>query len=577
MALTLTTGGAAAVAQVQSAALTTGASSVIGVTLPLPSTAGTLLVALLSNVFGTTITAAPTGWTLLKSQDQGGVAHIEVWIYPNNPGGLSTFNFTQSVTQSWESHISEWSGVHLAGTLDVAATGATATSGTTLALTTGGNVPTTGDIAIAAWIQKVITGVVTFTTPAGFTRLCANPASQIEHMNAEYKVNPATGAPLAPTMTSNTTTISAAGVLVVLKPIPAAVDQSTKLKYGSLTAKLNTLDFALQDPVTEPVLGDAVTMTTPSWSGKVVAVTRADVVDLKSSHKLISVAAVNSSTAPGGAPPGPLTDTATGGGFLLQESAFKLLLEDGSGFLILEDGGNFGYKNLYVRTTQNLDGTTTTHGSLITYTAGFLPGMTFLLTSSNLGYSAQAFTITNVTTTWQGLQQPAYVIEFGTAIQTLANLIAAPPPVAVVPIAPPPIVPATTVTMGQFTCTPGIKAMGGGIVTVGSAAFTVSGAGHTVQAVGAIDVLAYSWNNYVGTPRRAVRMVIDGGIYTGAWQETPYGWSGGSTAGYRVTLDGGSASGIAIAAGNYNVLWQIDTQATNQLQVFSGWGQVAVT
>ncbi len=186
----------------------------------------------------------------------------------------------------------------------------------------------------------------------------------------------------APTLINNTVYLTVAGVA-----------QRSFIRYGTLTLKLQTLDFALIDPATIPALGDAVTLVSqgvvnPSWSGTVVAVTKADIVDLASGHKLITVTAKNSSTATVTAAPFNLSDTPNG-------------------------TTTFGYRGLVVHSTQNTDGSTPTMGNCTVFQPGLGPGMTFNLTSSNLGYSAQAFSIANVTITWGDLEVPIYLIEFG--------------------------------------------------------------------------------------------------------------------------------------------------------------------
>jgi hypothetical protein len=121
--------------------------------------------------------------------------------------------------------------------------------------------------------------------------------------------------------------------------------------------------------------------------------------------------------------------------------------------------------------------------------------------------------------------------------------------------------------------------MGGGVVTVATATFTVNpDPGHTLtcQVQGAVDAIAYAWDNYVAAPRRAVRATLSGGIYTGSWVELPGGWSGGPTTGYRTTVDLSSASGLALAAGTYTVTIDIDTVEYNQIQIYSGWVQAAI-
>ena len=49
-------------------------------------------------------------------------------------------------------------------------------------------------------------------------------------------------------------------------------DLTAAVAWGSMTCKLNTLDFTLVDPSSVPVIGDAAALTVPSWSGTVVSV-----------------------------------------------------------------------------------------------------------------------------------------------------------------------------------------------------------------------------------------------------------------------------------------------------------------
>ena len=121
----------------------------------------------------------------------------------------------------------------------------------------------------------------------------------------------------------------------------------------------------------------------------------------------------------------------------------------------------------------------------------------------------------------------------------------------------------------SVNATAGIFAMGGGIVTVATKTFTTPTTG-TCQVVGAIDFRCEAWDNYVTSPRRAVRASLSGGIFTGAWQDGPFGLT-------RVTFDLSSASGIALAAGTYTVKIEIDSQEYNQMHIYSGWVQVVVT
>ena len=142
-------------------------------------------------------------------------------------------------------------------------------------------------------------------------------------------------------------------------------------------------------------------------------------------------------------------------------------------------------------------------------------------------------------------------------------------PVIITPPLAPSAAPPTTIIYGAFSVAPQFPAMGCGLITIGSATFTTPKAG-TCQIVGQLDYLQYAWDNYVAAPRRGVRMVLSGAIFTGAYQEGAFGF-------VRQTFDGSSASGISLPAGTYTVSWQINEVESNQGKIFSGWGQVAVT
>ena len=75
----------------------------------------------------------------------------------------------------------------------------------------------------------------------------------------------------------------------------AAVDQTAKIAWGSMACKLNTLDFTLVDPATMPVIGNAVVLTNPTWSGNVVSIETSDPVD-RAGHVMVRVAATNQGT-----------------------------------------------------------------------------------------------------------------------------------------------------------------------------------------------------------------------------------------------------------------------------------------
>lgn len=168
-----------------------------------------------------------------------------------------------------------------------------------------------------------------------------------------------------------------------------------------------------------PSLGDPVTFTNPTWSGRVVSVTSQDIVDKRTNYNLVTIAATNQSAAPGGTAPGAFSDVPAGGRYQLEDGSGFYLLEDGSGYYLLE-GTSFGYRHLSVKESQNQDGGKTTYGSLETFETGFLAGQTITVTSVNLGIAETSYTITNVTTSFIGVPPtPVYLVEFGDAYPTL--------------------------------------------------------------------------------------------------------------------------------------------------------------
>ncbi len=420
------------------------------------TTAGNILIAYFANTSGSSphVVAMPAGWTQLIAQTQGTQSAIEVWIYPNNPGGILTVPVTVSPLAGWSTEIDEWYGVARITPLETSGA-ASATSGTSLTLTTSGNILSLGDLAQGAWIQRIAgAATVVLTVSAGWADENASSGgnSAIDHFDYALFGNPATvqplpppvGAPLTVTMTSDHTTTSAVGVIFVLTPAHTATDETAYLQFGSVTEKQNTADFSLllggkyeledgsggyllEDgsgyyllDTYVPQLGDPVAFTNPTWNGRVVDVTKADLVDRLTNYQLATIAATNQTVAGVTSPPGDFADVLTGGKYELEDGSGGYLLEDGSGYYLLE-GTSFSYRGLSVKSTQNIDGSVTTYGMLTAFEPGFAAGQTFNLTNANLGYVAQPFLITNVTTTFVGANPPTpeYLIEFGSAYLTL--------------------------------------------------------------------------------------------------------------------------------------------------------------
>lgn len=159
---------------------------------------------------------------------------------------------------------------------------------------------------------------------------------------------------------------------------------------------------------------------------------------------------------------------------------------------------------------------------------------------------------------------PAYeVARIGQRISAVASTALPTPPL--MPQPPPP----TTVIYGAVHSSTGIFTEGGGVVTIATATFTTPLTG-VCQVIGAVDARMEAWDNYVSAPRRAVRATLSSGVFTGSWQELPFGLT-------RATYDLSSPSGLSLPAGTYTVVIQIDTVEFNQIHVYSGYVQVAVT
>lgn len=177
--------------------------------------------------------------------------------------------------------------------------------------------------------------------------------------------------------------------------VVGATDQSSKLLQPSLSLKFNTFDFVLIDPAVVPALNDLVTVTNPTWTGNVSSVRTSDPVN-KIGHVYVTISATNSDTGTASAAPFNLSDSPN-------------------------NTTTFGYQNLSVQTSVDSNGVVKTQGQCEIVESGLWPAMTFTLTSTNQGYSAQSFSVTDVTVTWPAKStNPVYTVRFGDPIVTMS-------------------------------------------------------------------------------------------------------------------------------------------------------------
>jgi hypothetical protein len=185
-------------------------------TLPVPSQAGTLLVATVNSGETPNKFAAPAGWVSAAEADQVGEGRSEIWYYPNNPGGISSATFTVNpATVFGNAQLTEWLGVATASPLDQSGATLVALPAATTTNATSGALSQTGELVITNEGYKIALGQ-TFTRGAGWTALVNDPAVGF---SSEYRLDLPTG------IASETVTTSVASqwanVIAAFKPTGA--------------------------------------------------------------------------------------------------------------------------------------------------------------------------------------------------------------------------------------------------------------------------------------------------------------------------------------------------------------------
>jgi hypothetical protein len=303
---------------------------------------------------------------------------------------------------------------------------------------------------------------------------------------------------------------------MALALVIGGITQTTKILEGSASLKYNTLDLTLVDPATFPLVGDAVTLTTPSWTG--VVTSRTIYPGPRVGHKYCTVTATNTNVPSASAGPWGLSDVPNG-------TTLR------------------GYKDLRVTESDNLDGTSTTTGTATLYTTGLWPAMTFTLTNADLGYAAYSFSVTGMEVTWKkGV--PFYNLTFGSPIVTMSVWMAD----TVINVADGTIS-GTKITDGSVT-TPklaansvtttvlGVGDIGNNVTNPGFETGDLTGWGTNNSGGGVTSV----WSGHVHAGKYAAHLVTNGG------NAAVVGTATASLAGESVTVGAwlyGSGSGTA--------------------------------
>jgi hypothetical protein len=185
--------------------------------LPVPSTAGTLLVATINTDDTPNKMTTTAGWVSAAEIDTNPDRRVEIWYYPNNPGGIPNITFTANpATTNGEVQMSEWNGVAAVAPLDQTGRQSITVATPTATIATAGAMAQAGELVIR-YTGFLIAGGETYSAQAGWTPLVNDPANGY---GSEYRLDlPAAAA--SETVTSSVPS-TWANVIATFKPAGAA-------------------------------------------------------------------------------------------------------------------------------------------------------------------------------------------------------------------------------------------------------------------------------------------------------------------------------------------------------------------
>jgi hypothetical protein len=175
-------GGGPAIANVQTGPEGIGFTSVTS-TLPVASTAGNLLVATIHSFPSAVPFTGSGGWVFASGTNEANVGRVEIWYYPNNPGGITTATFGIGFNAA-VSQLSEWSGVAAVPLDRVGSTTVTSAS-TTATISSSGAMAVANELVITN-IGYAFSGGSTFTPGSGWAGLANDPTIGF---SSDYRLN----------------------------------------------------------------------------------------------------------------------------------------------------------------------------------------------------------------------------------------------------------------------------------------------------------------------------------------------------------------------------------------------------
>jgi hypothetical protein len=184
---TLTGGGGGGITKVQVGPIVT-ARHFITPTFPGPTTAGTLLVAMIRSDASPNKFNAPAGWVEAGVPSQAGTSpRTEIWYYENTPkwAGPITFTITPASIDS-TAQLSEWSNVAAVNPVDTTGNFTAGANQLTATVSTAGNTTAANDLVITN--DGILEGLVgqTISNPAGWTSLANDPT---DGFTSEYRLD----------------------------------------------------------------------------------------------------------------------------------------------------------------------------------------------------------------------------------------------------------------------------------------------------------------------------------------------------------------------------------------------------
>jgi hypothetical protein len=213
----------ATIVNLQTGSLATGTAGSVTPMLPSASTAGTLLVATLTNKTAANAFSAPAGWTSAGVANNACCGRVQIYYYANNPGGITSGAFTSS-GGTVAGQLSEWNGVLTSSPLDQTGSGNHA-SGASFAISTTGNLAASNELGIAVY-QNSGTGATSQTAANPWVHLF-NDLTQ--NRVADFATGLASGAKATDTESFSPNLSSEAGIAT----FKAATCSSGSLSLGA--------------------------------------------------------------------------------------------------------------------------------------------------------------------------------------------------------------------------------------------------------------------------------------------------------------------------------------------------------